>query len=141
MQEEVKSRREGLFTATAVNETKSKQLNNYFLVFTMALYALDLFSWDDANQKVSFVVTLLLVPGTTYCVAGYAISFLRKPGRRQMWKSAKERPKRFVGQMRRRMGRSTDESDDETDRKPPQLMYEKLDDWPEHAFSVTRGFQ
>ncbi|KAG7286531.1 hypothetical protein NEMBOFW57_008842 [Staphylotrichum longicolle] len=102
MQEEVNSLREGLFTATAVSEaTKSKQLNHYILVFTVvtifylplsfvaALYALDLFSWDDPNQKVSFVVTLILVAGTTYGFAGYLVWFVRKPKRRQRLKNAK----------------------------------------------------
>ncbi|KAJ4293976.1 hypothetical protein N0V88_005490, partial [Collariella sp. IMI 366227] len=91
-----------LFTATAVSEaTKAKQLNHYIFVFTVvtifylpltfvtALYALDLFSWDSPNQKTSFVVTLLLVAGTTYGFAGFLIWSVREPKRRKLLKKAK----------------------------------------------------
>jgi hypothetical protein len=89
---EIGSLRDALFAATSVSEaTKSKQLNHYILVlsiltifylplsFVAALYALDLFSWDDPNQKMSFITTLASVAGATYCFAGSLIWFIRKP--------------------------------------------------------------
>ncbi|KAK4150573.1 hypothetical protein C8A00DRAFT_17932 [Chaetomidium leptoderma] len=99
-QEEVNSLREGLFTATAVSEaTKSKQLNHYILVFTVVtifylpLSFVALFSWDDPNQKTSFVITLVVVAGTTYGFAGYLIWFVQAPERRQAAKEKAQRVK------------------------------------------------
>jgi hypothetical protein len=54
-----------------------------------ALYALDLFNWDDPNQKTSFVVTLVLVAGTTYGFAGYLVWFVRDPKQRKLFQEAK----------------------------------------------------
>jgi hypothetical protein len=51
---------------------------------------LDLFSWDDPNQKISFSVTLVLVAGTTYAFAGYIIWFIQDPKRRHNWKLMRE---------------------------------------------------
>jgi hypothetical protein len=77
-----------------------------------ALYALELFSWDDPNQKISFVVTLLLVAGTTYGFAGYLIWFVREPKRRRRLKKVK-RVKR-LGKLFKRQKKKKDESNSDT---------------------------
>ncbi|KAI0418425.1 hypothetical protein F5X98DRAFT_373899 [Xylaria grammica] len=94
-QEEIKSLRDGLFSATSVSEAaKSSQLNHYILVFTVvtifylplgfisSLFALDAFNWDDPRQIVSFSVTMVLVAGTTYCFSGILIWVVRRSERR-----------------------------------------------------------
>ncbi|KAJ3529360.1 hypothetical protein NM208_g9794 [Fusarium decemcellulare] len=90
--EVVENLREGLFNATAIQEAaKSKTLNHYIIVFTTvtifylplsfvaALFALELFKWDNSSQTVAFAVTTVLVAGGTYCFAGLLIWGVRKP--------------------------------------------------------------
>ncbi|KAI0380283.1 hypothetical protein F5Y04DRAFT_257846 [Hypomontagnella monticulosa] len=99
-QEEVKSLRDGLFSATSVNEsTKSSQLNHYILVFTVvtifylplsfvtALFALDMVK-NQPNQVLAFTVTMALVAVSTYFLAGTLVWAVRKPERRDKFKQA-----------------------------------------------------
>jgi hypothetical protein len=44
-----------------------------------------MFSWDDPNQKVSFIVTTTAVAGSTYCFAGWLIWSVRHHEKRLAW--------------------------------------------------------
>ncbi|KAK1830202.1 hypothetical protein QBC39DRAFT_354430 [Podospora conica] len=91
-QEEVKSLRDGLFSATSINEAaRSTQLSNYILVFTIvtifylplsfvaALFALDAFKWENASTKVGFIATTIMVAGATYAMAGFLMWAVKTP--------------------------------------------------------------
>ncbi|KAK0611713.1 hypothetical protein B0T14DRAFT_334170 [Immersiella caudata] len=94
--EETKSLRDGLFNATSVNEaTKSTQLNQYILVFTLAtvfylplsfiaaVFALGSFDWQDGWQTTWFIVAIILVAGATYSISWLSIWAVGDPARRQ----------------------------------------------------------
>ncbi|KAK6856419.1 hypothetical protein PG995_006606 [Apiospora arundinis] len=80
--QEVKSLRDGLFSATSVKEaTKSTQINEYILVFTVmtimylplgfvaTLYGLDMFDFQMPGQTASFAITTVIVSLVTYLAA------------------------------------------------------------------------
>ncbi|KAK4235363.1 hypothetical protein C8A03DRAFT_17888 [Achaetomium macrosporum] len=113
-QEEVNSLREGIFTATAVREaTKSKQLNHYILVFTVVtIFYLPLsFVAVSPGQKASFVITLVLVAGTTYGFSGYLVWFVRQPKRRRLLSEAK-RVKSLFKRQKKGASETGSDSDD-----------------------------
>ncbi|KAK8040378.1 hypothetical protein PG991_000166 [Apiospora marii] len=83
--QEVKSLRDGLFSATSVREaTKSTSINEYILVFTvMTLYGIDMFNFDIPGQTTSFAITTVLVSLATYLAAWgimYGVRQRRKKG-------------------------------------------------------------
>ncbi len=49
---------------------------------------MELFNWDDSNQKTAFIATIALVAGATYGLAGLLIWGVRKPEWRQVLKNA-----------------------------------------------------
>ncbi|KAM7183490.1 hypothetical protein V8F20_012609 [Naviculisporaceae sp. PSN 640] len=98
-QEEIKGLRDGLFSATAVNEaTKSTQLSHYILVFTVvtifylplsfvtALFALGFFDLEsDPRQTRWFITTTVSVALSTYFFAWLLIWIVQEPYRRQFY--------------------------------------------------------
>ncbi|KAK6840133.1 hypothetical protein PG987_005999 [Apiospora arundinis] len=89
--QEVKSLRDGLFSATSVKEaTKSTQINECILVFTVmtitylplgfvaTLYGLDMFDFRMPGQTKSFAITIVAVALTTYLVAGWFLYEVRQ---------------------------------------------------------------
>ena len=59
-----------------------------------------MFSWDDPNQKVSFIVTTVLVAGSTHCFAGWLIWSVRQREQRLAWfkKLFERKPRDRTGQ-------------------------------------------
>ncbi|KAK0623881.1 hypothetical protein B0T14DRAFT_426627 [Immersiella caudata] len=74
-QEETKSLRDGLFSATSVSEVKnSTQLNRYILIFTtVTIFYLPLSFITDSSQVKWFAVTIVIVAGITYLFSGISM--------------------------------------------------------------------
>ncbi|KAI1348009.1 hypothetical protein F5Y01DRAFT_328989 [Xylaria sp. FL0043] len=85
--EEIKSLRDGLFSATSLQETnRSATMNRYVIIFTVVtvlflpptftstVFALDFFKKDDARQTTwEFKVTTVVISLATYITAGLCV--------------------------------------------------------------------
>ncbi|KAK7946458.1 uncharacterized protein PG986_010779 [Apiospora aurea] len=94
--QEVKTLRDGLFSATSVREaTKGTNINEYILVFTVmtitylplgfvsTLYGMDMFDFEIPGQTRSFAITTVVVSLATYLAAFgllYGVRQRRKKG-------------------------------------------------------------
>ncbi|KAK8102940.1 hypothetical protein PG984_016086 [Apiospora sp. TS-2023a] len=89
--QEVKSLRDGLFSATSVREaTKGTSINEYILVFTVmtivylplgfvaALYGIDMFDFEIPGQTKSFAITTAVVSSSTYLAAWVLLHEVRQ---------------------------------------------------------------
>ncbi|KAK7973656.1 hypothetical protein PG990_011739 [Apiospora arundinis] len=98
--QEVKSLRDGLFSATSVKEaTKSTQINESILVFTVmtitylplgfvaTLYGLDIFDFQMPGQTMSFVTTTVVVSLATYLAAWGFLYKVRQQRENKTFKS------------------------------------------------------
>lgn len=70
-----------------------------------------MFSWEDPGQKTSFVVTTVLVAGSTYGFAGFLVWSVRQPKRWRMWWKRENLAKsvsKLFKQLRVRRGRAAE---------------------------------
>ncbi|KAK5651821.1 hypothetical protein OQA88_11590 [Cercophora sp. LCS_1] len=101
LQEETRTLRDSTLNTTAVNEaTKSTQVNNYILVFTVvtvfylplsfitAFFTLEFFDWENPRQMRWFIVTIISVAGATYLFSWLWIRAVQDAAQRPIYVKA-----------------------------------------------------